>query len=231
MATGNDVLATFHFPTVAPTLGHVEIDHVLIAVTDLAVAAREMELRYGLASIEGGRHPGWGTANRIVPLGDTYLELIAVVDAVEAKQSAFGRWVASSAKISGQPMGWAVRTEDIDDVSRRLGLTPRAGSRVTPAGNRLEWRTAGVEQAAADGSLPFFIEWGPGTAFPGRVLVNHPGGAAAMTRILIQGDARKLADWLDGHMLPIILSAGAPRLAGIVLSRAEGEIVVGADPR
>lgn len=209
----------------------MEIDHVLIAVTDLAVAAREMEQRYGLASIEGGRHPGWGTANRIVPLGETYLELIAVVDAVEATQSLVGRWVRSRAKMSGQPIGWAVRTRDLDDVGRRLGLTPRVGSRVTPAGNRLHWRTTGIEQAATDGSLPFFIEWGPGTAFPGRVLVNHPGGAAAMTRILIQGDARKLADWLDGHVLPIILSAGAPMLAGIVLSRAEGEIVIGADPR
>lgn len=221
----------FTRPYGSPYSWRVEIDHALIAVADLAAAAREMEERYGLASIEGGRHPGWGTANRIVPLGETYLELIAVVDAVEATQSVVGRWVLSRAKMSGQPIGWAVRTADLDEVGRRLGLTVRAGSRVTPAGNRLQWRTAGVEQAADDGSLPFFIEWGPGTAFPGRVLVNHPGGAAAMTRILIQGDARKLAAWLDGHVLPIILSAGAPMLAAIVLSRAEGETVIGADPR
>ncbi len=91
----------------SPTLGWLEIDHVLLAVADLAAAAREMEEHHGLASIAGGRHPGWGTANRIVPLGETYLELVAVVDEVEARQSVFGRWVASGANISGRPIGWA----------------------------------------------------------------------------------------------------------------------------
>jgi Glyoxalase-like domain len=205
----------------------VEIDHVLIAVADLAAAAREMEEHHGLASIEGGRHPGWGTANRIVPLGETYLELVAVVDEAEARQSVFGRWVASGANISGQPIGWAVRTEDIEDVGRRLGLTVRAGSRVTPNGDRLEWRAAGMEEAAAEGSVPFFIEWGAGTPFPGHALVKHPGGTAVITGILTQGDADRLADWLDGHVLPITVSPGKPMLAGIVLSRADGAIVLG----
>jgi hypothetical protein len=56
------------------------IDHVLIPVDDLAAAGATMKARYGLTSIEGGRHPGWGTANRVVPLGDAYLELVAVID-------------------------------------------------------------------------------------------------------------------------------------------------------
>ncbi|HEY8778025.1 MAG TPA: VOC family protein [Gaiellaceae bacterium] len=73
----------------------MELDHVLIAVGDLAAAAHEFEVEHGLASIEGGRHPGWGTANRIVPLGKSYLELVAVVDQDEAARSDFGRWVAA----------------------------------------------------------------------------------------------------------------------------------------
>ena len=202
----------------------MEIDHVLIAVVDLAAAAREMEEHHGLASIEGGRHPGWGTANRIVPLGETYLELAAVVDEVEARQSVFGRWVASGAKISGQPIGWAVRVHDIEDVGRRLGLTVRAGSRVTPNGDRLEWRAAGMEEAAAEGFLPFFIQWGAGTAFPGRALVKHAGGTPVITRILIHGDADRLAYWLGGHELPIVVTPGGPTLAGVALSRAGGPI-------
>jgi hypothetical protein len=63
----------------------VEIDHVLIAVAGLSAAAQEMEKRDGLASVEGGRHTASGTANGIVPLGKTYLELVAVVDATEAR--------------------------------------------------------------------------------------------------------------------------------------------------
>ena len=34
----------------------MELDHVLIACTDLEAAAREVETRVGLASVEGGRH-------------------------------------------------------------------------------------------------------------------------------------------------------------------------------
>ena len=41
----------------------------------------------------GGRHPGHGTANRIVPLGSSYIELMAVVDRVEADSSPLGSWV------------------------------------------------------------------------------------------------------------------------------------------
>ena len=208
----------------------MEIDDVLIAVADLAAAARKMEEHYGLASLEGGRHPGWGTANRIVPLGEIYLELAAVVDAAEARQSVFGRWVASGANISGQPIGWAVRTDDIEDVGRRLGLTVHAGSRVTLTGDRLEWRAAGMEEAAAESSLPFFIQWGAGTSFPGHALVKHPGGTPVITRILTHGYAGRLADWLDGHPLPIIVSPGNPTLAGIVLSRADGAIILGTAP-
>jgi hypothetical protein len=209
----------------------VEIDHILIAVGDLAVAAREFEEHHGLASIEGGRHPGWGTANRIAPLGKTYLELVAVVDAAEARQSVFGRWVARATNLQGQPIGWAVRTDEIDNVGRRLGLTVHAGSRVTPTGARLEWRAAGMEEAAAESSLPFFIEWSPRTSFPGHTPVRHAHGTPAITGILIRGDADRLADWLDGERLPIFVNPGNPMLAGIVLSRADREIVLGTDPR
>lgn len=43
----------------------MEIGHVLMAVSDLAAAGRGFEVRHGLASIKGGHHPAWGTANRI----------------------------------------------------------------------------------------------------------------------------------------------------------------------
>src|SRR5438093_8764426 len=114
------------------TLAALELDHVLIAVTDLSVAAREFEARYNLLSIEGGRHQGFGTANRIVPLGDTYLELVAVVDEAEAAESGFGSWVAGGELPS--LLGWCVRTDDIDAVAGRLGLTIADGPRARPDG-------------------------------------------------------------------------------------------------
>src|ERR1700682_1916265 len=107
----------------------MELDHVLIAVVDLAEAGREIEVRHGLASIEGGRHPAWGTANRIVPLGDSYLELIGVVDPVKAATNPFGQWVASRASSPPRALGWAVRTSQLDEIARRLHLDVREGSR------------------------------------------------------------------------------------------------------
>ena len=199
----------------------MELDHVLIAVRDLADSADELADRYGLISIEGGRHPGWGTANRIVPLGKTYLELIAVVDEAEAAQSAFGRWVGQAP--SGlRPLGWAVRTPSLDDVARRLGLRVTPGSRLTPDGTLVRWRSAGIEQTLAEPSLPFFIEWTTGSPFPGRAEADHRAGD-----VELEGDAARLAHWLGEHTPPIDVRSGPSRVASIALATGKGEVVLG----
>jgi hypothetical protein len=95
----------------------IELDHVLIAVADLDAAAQEVQDRYGLASVEGGRHQGLGTANRIVPLGETYLELVAMVDDDEAAAGGFGSWVAGGDL--PRLLGWCVRTTT--STKRRSG--------------------------------------------------------------------------------------------------------------
>ncbi len=182
---------------------------------------------HGLASIEGGRHPGWGTANRIVPLGESYLELIAVVDDAEAAASPFGRWVAAAGSATLRPLGWAVRTEQLGEVARRLGLTVGAGSRAASTGRLLTWRLAGVEQAAAEGSLPFFIEWGTGTPFPGGARISHPVGSVRLSSLRLRGDADRLAAWLGEHRLPITVGPGAPPVSSVVLTGDDGEIVLG----
>jgi Glyoxalase-like domain len=202
----------------------LQLDHVLIAVSDLAAAAREIEARHGLASVEGGRHPGWGTANRIVPLGEAYLELVAVVDESEAAQSPFGRWVAAAQPNFAQPLGWAVRTHELDDVARRLGLTVDVGSRTGRDGRLMRWRVAGVEQAAAEPSFPFFIEWASGTRLPGLASATHPAGTVEIAELRLEGDADRLTDWLGGERLPITVRPGAPALSGIVLTGAASEI-------
>lgn len=165
----------------------------------------------GFASIEGGRHPGWGTANRIVPLGGVYIELVAVVDEAEAAGSPFGRWVAAAPP---GPLGWAVRTDGIDEVAARLGLTVSDGSRIGRDGRLIEWRLAGVEQAAAEPCLPFFIEWASGTPLPGR------GGQEARIELELAGDAARLGEWLGDHSLPISVRAGAPAVAQIFVDGA-----------
>jgi hypothetical protein len=195
-------------------------------VADLTTAGREIEHRHGLASIEGGRHHAWGTANRIVPLGDSYLELIAVVDGAKAAGSAFGRWVLSGASTI-RPLGWAVRTSHLDMIARRLDLPVHAGSRTTPVGDELRWRSAGIDQAVAEPSFPFFIEWGPETSLPGHAAIRHPAGAAGISSLAIEADSGRLADWLGIHHLPIVVREGKPAVTAIHISSDAGEIVLG----
>ena len=162
-----------------------------------------------------------------MPLCGPYLELIAVVDDAEAAESPFGRWIAAASTAAGRPIGWAVRSDRLDDVALRLGLTVGAGSRTAPSGRLLTWRLAGVEEAVAQPSLPFFIEWGPATLLPGQAPVTHPAGSVRLVGLELVGDADRLAAWLGPGRLPVTVRPGAPAVASVALTGNDGEIVLG----
>ena len=162
-----------------------------------------------------------------MPLGEAYLELVAVVDEAEAAQSAFGRWVAQASPGLFEPLGWAVRTTTLDEVARRLGLVVAAGSRATRGRQLLRWRLAGIEQAAAEPSLPFFIEWEQGTPLPGGAPARHRVPDARIAELQLAGDTERLAAWLGAHRLPISVHQGTPALTSIILTGAVGKIVLG----
>ncbi len=198
----------------------VEIDHVLVGVPDLDDAAATLQARFGLTSLPGGRHPGWGTANRVVPLGSAYLELVTVVDRAEAAGSAFGRWVLAMLG-DGPVCGWAVRTEDLDAVAARLALDVVPGSRQTGTGRWLRWRTAGVGQASTEPALPFFIEWEPGTVLPGGAEVHHAAaadGAVSLVGVEVGGDPGRLRGWLGGEPAGVQSTSGPAVLTHVVLA-------------
>jgi len=202
----------------------VRLDHVLIAVHDLGSAAQEFEERFGLGSVEGGRHPGWGTANRIVPLGDSYLELIAVVDPEEAEGSTVGRWVAGRTADHIRPLGWAVRPEDLAAVAARLDLRIDSGSRMRPDGTEIRWRSAGIEEAVAEPFLLSFIDWADEATFPG--LSAEPQAAVSVVAIRGHGDAGRLRSWLGDHTLPVEIAPGRPELASVTLAAPERRIEI-----
>jgi Glyoxalase-like domain len=198
----------------------VEIDHVLIAVSDLETAARRLARAHGLTTYEGGRHPGWGTANWIAPLRSAYLELIAIADEQEARESVLGHWVGAAE--DGALVGWAVRPRDLGSTATRLGIEVTEGSRTLPSGERTTWRTAGVEEASRRRWLPFFIERPGSTRFPGAA--GNP--VAEISRLEIEGDPEELARWLDNESLPLDVRPGDAGVTMVVLNGPDGEIVV-----
>jgi Glyoxalase-like domain len=201
----------------------MQVDHVVIGVTNLSDAADRLGRAFGLTSVPGGSHRGWGTANRLVPLGECYLELVTVVDPAEAAVSPFGRWVAGMIA-SGSGWGWVVRTEAILAVADRLGLIVADGSRPGADGRPLTWKLAGVEQARQNPSLPFFIQWGRDTPLPGRAPVTHGSGSCSLSELVVAGDDHVVRDWLGQPLQPVRVVPGTAGVTAIQLQAGSGTI-------
>jgi Glyoxalase-like domain len=137
------------------------IDHVVLATTDPDAAAATLERGLGLAATGGGRHEAFGTVNRLVWLGDAFLELIGVVDAEVARGSWLGRSVLASLERGGGLVTWAIAVDDLDDALRwappKAGLLgPADGERRRPDGRIVRWRSA--RPAEVSPTAPFLIE-------------------------------------------------------------------------
>ena len=89
----------------------------------------------------------------------------------------------------------------------------------------MRWRIAGLEEAAAEPYLPFFIEWDKESPFPGRARVEHSADVR-FARLELRGDAERLTDWLDGAALPLAVEQGAAGIAGVFVEVGGREVAV-----
>jgi len=205
----------------------LRLDHVVYAVRDLDEAAVRFREAFGLDSTEGGRHERWGTANRIVPLGDQYVELVAAVDETAASQTGFGRGVLERASGGG---GWftiAAVAEDLDAVAARLGLEIGSGSRTRPDGEVFRWRSAGLDDPRREPWMPFFLAWEvPDELHPGRARAGHGVRAQGIAWVEVGGDAERLREWLGGEELPIRVIEGEPGIRRVAVGTLEAELVI-----
>ena len=205
------------------------IDHVVVAVRDLDASASRFWEEHGLRFLPGGRHPRWGTANMIAPLGSDYLELLGVVDEDVARTTVLGRTLQ---ELSADGDGWfsvCLRDDDVEATAARLGLTVDPGSRTRPDGSELRWRGAGIEERGDDLWLPFFISWDVPAAL-------HPGAAPARHRVAVEGIAwaevggeeARLREWLGGADAPIrvVDDDGARRVRAVALDVPGGDELV-----
>jgi hypothetical protein len=134
------------------------VDHVMICVPELAPAV-ETYRRLGFEVHPGGVHPDAGTENAIAFFEADYLELLAIRRGEEPRASA---GLVDYLRRGPGLRYIAVQSDDLAaDVAamRARGVDvgePTDGSRRTPAGQELRWRSARLGDREA---LPlFFIE-------------------------------------------------------------------------
>lgn len=172
----------------------IQFDHVQVAVDSLDKAADDFASRYGLLGHPGGRHPGRGTGNWIIPLGESYLELITVLDDAEAVKFPTSSRVRRALDERRSFAAWAVRTEDLEASLASFaapGSPPASleiveGRRRRPDGQELTWRSAELVPDGEFSVLPFVIEWqASAELYPGAAPPSHPSGARGFTSIVV----------------------------------------------
>jgi Glyoxalase-like domain len=205
------------------------IDHAVLAVRDLDASAGRLREEHGLRFAPGGRHPRWGTANMIAPLGDDYLELLGVVDEDVGKGTVLGRTLLELSADGDRWFSICLADDDIEATAGRLGLTVHPGSRTRPDGTEVRWRGAGIEERGVDLWLPFFISWDvPAALHPGAAPAEHRVAAERIAWAEVGGDADRLRDWLGFAEAPIRVldDGGDRRVRAVALAVPGGDEIV-----
>lgn len=149
------------------------LDHILVGSSDLDHGIAFLEEKTGVRAVFGGVHPGRGTRNALLSLGQRrYLEIIAP-DPAQTKVPDYGVTLLNMIKASSTPtlVGWSAHPGDIEALAQKLKFQkvmfdgPRAGSRQRPDGRLLKWKTISLDDDH-NGVLPFFIEWDPASPHP-----------------------------------------------------------------
>jgi len=163
------------------------IDHLAVAAGSLDEGTAAVEAALGVRLAPGGQHALMATHNRLLGLGDLYLEVIAVDPG--APPPGHPRWFRLD-RFTGAPRltNWVAATDDLEGAL--TGAPAAAGRAVNLARGDLRWRM-GVPD---DGCLPFddaypaLIQWlgglHPAQRLPDagvrlrRLVVVHPQAAA-----------------------------------------------------
>lgn len=170
-------------------------DHIAISANDLEAGVDAVESALGVALAGGGEHPHMATHNRLLGLGDLYLEVIAPNPT--APRPAWPRWFDLD-NFNGppRPTNWVARSESL---TADLAAWPKGtGTPVDLQRGDYRWTMA----VPADGKLPFdgsfpaLIQW-HGALHPAQAL---PESGVRLTRLEI---AHPQADALQTALAPL----------------------------
>ena len=155
-----------------PSQDRLEIDHLLYATPDVDATVADLEERFGVSFAGGGVHPGWGTRNRILPLGDRlYLE---VIGPDEDQAGAGYEPILDVHRLEGPSLRWWAIRPFLMPLTcgefETAGFVPGEiveGRRELPDGSELSWAITDPRVRLMDGMIPLVIDWGMSTRHPG----------------------------------------------------------------
>ena len=162
------------------------LDHVMIVVRDLERAAKAYR-GLGFRVIDGGRHTGMGTYNKILRFGLDYLELLAIYSEEEAERFASRRAIRDFLRERQGAFTYALAVRGM----RADATAGEDRERKRPDGSVLRWRTAYQNLMGQQPVQPFLIEWEESDAEllaryqREREAGGHPNGALEWTGITV----------------------------------------------
>ena len=136
----------------------LSFDHIAVSAATLEAGVAWVEQALGVTMAGGGQHALMATHNRLLGLGDLYLEVIAIDR--QANPPAQPRWFDLD-RFAGPPRltNWVCRSDEID---AELATAPAgSGLPLTLSRGDYRWKMA----VPADGILPFdgaypaLIQW------------------------------------------------------------------------
>ncbi len=144
------------------------LDHFILGCDDLDRGIDFVEKHTGVRAAFGGVHPGRGTRNALLSLGERrYLEIMAPDPAQKLTPQIPRLRELKEPHI----VSWAVHPANVNQLVARLreaGVAfkdPQPGSRQRPDGKLLHWKSLALNDDH-DGLLPFFIEWSADSLHP-----------------------------------------------------------------
>ena len=206
------------------------LDHVLLGCNDLDGGMDFVEERTGVRPAIGGVHPGRGTRNALLSLGERrYLEIIAP-DPKQDRIEPFAQKQVAHLKQLTSPhlIGWAAHPGDLERFAARLREAnipldgPRAGSRQRPDGKLLQWKTLNLKDDR-DGLLPFFTEWSADSLHPSE---DAPKGCRLTNFGGLTPNTAELAKIGNLLQLDLSFSRGNPPTLKASIVGPKGELKV-----
>lgn len=184
------------------------VDHIIIAVEDLAQASQDYALMLGRAPSWRGTHPDYGSANTLFRLDNGYLELLAANGEGWAGDMVRSQLAAGGQALSGLIFG----TDDCDAFlknARANGLEvsdPVPGSGVDDAsGATRTWQTMFWDMTASRGVFSFCIRHDDLAALP-MAAVTGSGAVSAIDHVVVQTKSAEAAKNFYGAQLGLRLA-------------------------